>query len=445
MALIKGLIYADVACNQIENWLKEDDYEYTRTSLSAEYVSFNVEVLSYTLSVWFSVDKQLYGFNMLNGGSKTSKDIDSFRIAFRTYVKIYQVDIPNAKKVADEFEKLIGQKSVYNKFIGTRDLGFTILFNILGKTNLGIRVKSEFSDSSSYRAEYVSYESNKTYRVMESAVYDMDGGTPVRRVKTVSLDDIVSSIEGDSDIDFSYSKKDRTLTYRSRDAVLVFGEEDGKVVLLSGNCGLCFVNETKSVSGNTLNSIIDDCLNSEYWVSIPLYEYLDTLDCFNGDTLDIDGKSYRLTSSGTDLVIHDKDKEITVSDDITLDMFIDVKSSPKPITKEDCIVTDISEEDKGVKGVKETKTVSTATVVKRLIKDEEVSAIRFIRDSDIYDVDLYLVESCGLSAERVADSTSLYTRNGLIITDEELELKTFSVSVTDDESLVKELVQSLFD
>lgn len=123
---------ADEAISRFRECFKDSEFQYDFAGSDMNMVRCEVTHDDFRLSVWFDVQKQLWGFDMLNGGSKTAQDFDEFEDYLGTYLSIYTVLIPNAKIVADAFEKEMGISTVFDSFSGNRKNGYTIKFRVLG-------------------------------------------------------------------------------------------------------------------------------------------------------------------------------------------------------------------------------------------------------------------------------------------------------------------------
>lgn len=419
----RSIIYVDEACRQFTQYLKSRGFSYTQGSINAERAEFKVNIGSYNILVWFSAEKQVYGFDMLQGGSKIFSSFTSFVALFETYIRIYTQDIPCAKKIVDLYEKVIGEKAIYNKFSGSSDLGFVILFNIVGNDRQGLRVKATEDDQ--YTVEYVEYENNNAYVVLRCDKYKVSEDNIVRISKLYLFAEGVDNAE--------YNEETDELTYKDLVNTLVF-KGVGNEIVVTGNSGILYTKGI-TVDGDNLMELVNNALSSTCWDYIPMGDDISGYLSDN-DTLCIGERQYLLTSEGTDLVILDGDKRVKVTSVEELELFIQSKSPIEPIEK-------VVEENEDTE---EKPAEEGTTYVKRLIKDDETSAVRFVRGTHIYDVPVSLVEECGLSIERIVDKTELFTRNGLIITKEELELKTLSIALDyDDTKKAKELVLSLFN
>lgn len=435
----KGVIYSDEACKLLTDWLEENGYEYEQGNMNAECVEFSVKIGNYSILVWFSTERQVFGFNMLQGGSKTSSKFDGFKSSFEVYIKIYTEIIPNAKKVADVYEKFIGESTIFNKFVGNSMSGFTVLFNIVGKDRQGLRIKC--LSSSIYRVDYVEYESSKSYRVLQSDDYVINGDTAERVLAEVSLEDLAKESEN-----ASYDEETGLLTFKDSVNTLVFEKTEEGIFLRDSNSKLLFTKGVR-LESTTLGNLVSEAIETSCWDYIPLYaEIKDYLT--EDEDLCVDDKQYILSSEGKNLVILDGSKRIKVSNVGELELFIQSKMPVKPIEtleeeveeqeeEPEELVEDVEEEEEMLKGSDEEMRVML------LVDEGETIAVRFVGKT-ISDVPVELAEANGLPIKRIRAKSEVFEKHGLAVTQEELDMKMFSESI-EDAKKVKGLIASLFN
>lgn len=134
-------ISADEAIGKFRECFSGSELQYDFSNSDVNSVRCEVEYDDFRLNVWFDVQKQMWGFDMLNGGSKTSADFDEFEDYLGAYLSIYTVLIPNAKIVADAFEKELGISTVFDSFSGNRKNGYTVKFRVLGVDSQDVLVQ----------------------------------------------------------------------------------------------------------------------------------------------------------------------------------------------------------------------------------------------------------------------------------------------------------------
>lgn len=437
--MAKGIIYSDEACKLFTDWLEENGYEYEQGNINAECVEFNVHIGNYSILVWFSTERQVFGFNMLQGGSKTNAKFEGFKSSFEVYIKIYKEIIPSAKKVADAYEKVIEESTIFNKFVGNSSSGFTVLFNIVGKDRQGLRIKCVSSNM--YKVDYVEYESSKSYRVLQSDEYMLNDGVAERVQAEISLEDLAKESEN-----AVFDKETGILTYKDQVNTLTFEQTEEGIYLRDSNSKLLY-SKGVLLESTTLDALIEEALETSCWDYIPLQKEIKGYLTENED-LRIDDKEYILASEGMNLIIVDGSKRIKISNVGELELFIQSKMPAKPIeTLEEEVEEEVVEEKELIEETEEEaemlKGSDEEMRVMLLVENDEVLAVRFVCDA-IYDVPVDVVEKAGLPTKRIRAKSQVFEKHGLAVTKEELEMKLFSEQL-DDEKKVKGLIVRLFN
>ena len=437
MARIR-VMYPDEASNLLTNWLSGRGYTYVQSKLSSDCVEYDVSINNTSIKVWFDASKQLFGFDRLHGGVKTG----SFEVVseqFDNYIEINSVLIPEAKLVADVYERTLDIKSVFDTFVGKAETGYTVKFRNIADKTKGIRVKSSLDEDNTYQALYVEYTGDNSYSVIDERLYELDRLSG--RVVEVKVEDDFS-LKDLACEDATWYEDDEILVYDKDNLYLEFETDDDGVVLVRGNNGLYHTLGIKLTS-KTLSELIDEVLNLECWEHIPLYEEVrDNLT--ENDELIIEDKLYALKSKGTTLLIRDNNKWVSVKDGFALEGFIMSHSSAES-------VVDVAEEfsTQGVfaqeskKEEKKEQTEPTDIQIKKLMKDGKLIFVRFIVDGSIYDIQPEEVEKYGLSCNRIKDETEVFLRFGMEMTEDELIMKKFAILIKDEEK-VQEIIASLF-
>lgn len=437
MARIR-VMYPDEASNLLTNWLSGRGYTYVQSKLSSDCVEYDVSINNTSIKVWFDASKQLFGFDRLHGGVKTG----SFEVIseqFDNYIEINSVLIPEAKLVADVYERTLDIKSVFDTFVGKAETGYTVKFRNIADKTKGIRVKSSLDEDNTYQALYVEYTGDNSYSVIDERLYELDRLSG-RVVEVKDEDDF--SLKDLACEDATWYEDDEILVYDKDNLYLEFETDDDGVVLVRGNNGLYHTLGIKLTS-KTLSELIDEVLNLECWEHIPLYEEVrDNLT--ENDELIIEDKLYALKSKGTTLLIRDNNKWVSVKDGFALEGFIMSHSSAES-------VVDVAEEfsTQGVftqeskKEEKKEQTEPTDIQIKKLMKDGKLIFVRFIVDGSIYDIQPEEVEKYGLSCNRIKDETEVFLRFGMEMTEDELLMKKFSILIKEEQK-VQEIIASLF-
>ena len=68
------MLYAESALEQLRGSFNKLGLDYNTSRLDERLVELNVAKHNVEVKVWFDVDKQIFGFDMLQGGCKTYSD-----------------------------------------------------------------------------------------------------------------------------------------------------------------------------------------------------------------------------------------------------------------------------------------------------------------------------------------------------------------------------------
>lgn len=419
-------IYADVALGELRDALTRYGYIFQEGKVAADGVDMFVDIGDKQICVWFSADKQLYGFNMLQGGSKTARDIQSLMNNFEVYTSIITVLLPKAKAVACALEEELGISVVYTKFVGKRDDGYEFLFQQVGDKNKGFRVKGNYEDATMYSVLYVQYTGN-SLSVISEHQYKVADGTVSKVVEQDASDiPIEDIVDGNK-----FCKVDgNEILYADGTNTLRFDVESACVNFFGGNSGLLVADVPVVIhlEKAVIDSLVNDILERDIWRYIPLYdEIVGSLDD-NGNLVAF-GKTYEVSSIGEELVVKDGNKVMRFSDYDSLSLYLESNRDAEKITVE---------EDKPVKK-------HTGITVKKVQNAGGIIGIRFVTDDGIYDMSREVASELGLPVDRVSEVVDLYERNGILISDDEVQMKRFSESVSDDLCKCKMLIGSLFE
>lgn len=447
------VIYTDEASTLLTDWLNSRGYEYTQSKLNSDCVEYDVQINNTYIKVWFDSTKQIYGFDRLHGGAKTG----SFEVVtkqFEDYVEINSVLIPEAKVVADTYEKKLGIKSVFDTFVGRSDTGFTVKFRDVTNKIRGIRVKPS-PDKEYYHACYVEYSDDKSYSVIDETRYTF---VDKLKVEEVSDDFDLASL---ADENCTWNEKQGVLSYFNNDLRLNFKQEDDKVILISGNSGLLYTIGIE-LHSRTLDTLVDEAVQCDCWEYIPLYDEIKQRINKDTEELIIDGKAYKLRSVGTGLCIVEGNIMVEIPSIDAFEEFIQRHIAKAKSQEVEGIVDAV--EELATKGVSATANTSDTvepkeTVSKKQgikIKEEPsdiqlklvtqegaLRYVRFILDANIYDIMPDKVVENGLDYNRIREKTDVFLKHGMEMTEDELNLKKFAVVVKDDEK-IREIIASLF-
>lgn len=191
--------------------ITESDSEFIRVVVSKDEVS---------IETWFDVTKQLWGFDLLQGGHKFFESFDEFEDFFGTYLSIHTVFIPNAKKVTDAFEREFNISTVYDNFSGNKKNGYVARFKVLGQGDQNVLVQRI---TEGYLVRLVTPdEATQQFKVRAECKYDInENGNVVviptlyhywRQLKAKYADNSETQVQRVSDNIFSFSIENLMVT-----------------------------------------------------------------------------------------------------------------------------------------------------------------------------------------------------------------------------------------
>lgn len=455
------MLYSDTALEQLRTSLTNMDYPFETNQLDEKTVRLNVKVSDYVIPVWFLVDKQIFGFDMINGGSKTCSTIEEFTKYFSTYIFIYVNFIPKAKIIADAFEKDININTVYDNFSGNKEEGYTAKFRVLSTPGQFVLI---CKDSSLYSARLVTFtEDGSRVRVLTEYKYDLDDVNNITHVPTI----------------YSYLAK-LTELYGENDAVNIdrvgietfeFTIEDLHITadVLFSYTKISYL--IKNINGVVFDEVVE--LNNPYELQDL---YLKCHDSYEAKVIDEDDSEPKqadeddsepeqideehqefesseqsdvdsVDDSETESSIEnaesfDEDNEITAPEDSETEQGEPENSEEDDLeasTEEDSEVepnTD-PEEDKILE--------STNFSVKKVIGEENDLGLQFIVDDKIYFIDAEAAAGHGVPLDRFSEVVGTTEKHGVVMTADEIALRTFSKNVSSDVKKCEELIFRIFE
>lgn len=445
------MLYSDTALEQLRTSLTNMGYPFETNQLDEKTVRLNVKVSDYVIPVWFLVDKQIFGFDMINGGSKTCSTIEEFTKYFSTYIFIYVNFIPKAKIIADAFEKDIDINTVYDNFSGNKEEGYTAKFRVLSTPGQFVLI---CKDSSLYSARLVTFtEDGSRVRVLTEYKYDLDDVNNITHVPTI----------------YSYLAK-LTELYGENDAVNIdrvgietfeFTIEDLHITadVLFSYTKISYL--IKDINGVVFDEVVE--INNPYELQDL---YLKCHDSYEAKSLDEDDSEPEqvdeenqesefseqsdvdsIDDSGTESSIEiaesfDEDSETIVPEDSETEQGEPENSEEDDLeasTEEDSEVepnTD-PEEDKILE--------STNFSVKKVIGEENDLGLQFIVDDKIYFIDAEAAAGHGVPLDRFSEVVGTTEKHGVVMTADEIALRTFSKNVSSDVKKCEELIFCIFE
>ena len=431
-----GYIHADTALSDLTNGLS---YDYEIGNVTDDDVEVFITKDDIQVCVWFSCDKQMYGFNLQNGGSKSFRTVDNLIEAVDVYMNVLTVLLPHAKMVADTFEEEVGIKTVYNRFVGRKDTGYTFIFPQVGEPSHGIRVQALDQSGVIFNALYVEYYSQDTgmvrgYNPKVERNYTIQDGIVKDVSNTLLLDSLVCENAVLSD-DGQY------LTYKDDKCFFVLTIDDNQYKYVKGNVGVHKVIEEGYItSRDSLDSIVEEFKSNAITESIELINLINSSLSYNEyNTLDsdvsidiqleylgIDGVRYPLRSIEDVLYIND----ICIETEEDFKVFLSRYCKKKYKKPEVLDINNLVQEQ--------------SNSIKLMTGENNEKFVRFSNKDGIFDISVGVAKKLGVPLSRIVETDELFMRNGILMSNEELRLKKFAINISDDMELCEKLIESLF-
>ncbi len=442
------MLYSDTALEQLRTSLTNMGYPFETNQLDEKTVRLNVKVTDYTIPVWFLVDKQIFGFDMINGGSKTCSTIEEFTKYFSTYIFIYVNFIPKAKIVADAFEKDININTVYDNFSGNKEEGYTAKFRVLSTPGQFVLI---CKDNSLYSARLVTYtEDGSRVRVLTEYKYDLDDVNNITHVPTiysylakltelygendsVNIDRIgietfeftIEDLHITADVLFAYTK----ISYLIKDINGVVFDEvveiDNPYELqdLYLKCHDSYETKSLDEDDSEPEQTIEESQESE------LSEQNDADSIDNSETESTESVNEDSEAIALEEDSEPKQDESNDSEENDLEVSPEENSEVVPNTN--------PEEDK----ILESNNFS----VKKVIGEENDLGLQFIVDDKIYFIDAEAAAGHGVPLDRFSEVVGTTEKHGVVMTADEIALRTFSKNVSSDVKKCEELIFRIFE
>lgn len=446
------MLYSDTALEQLRTSLTNMGYPFETNQLDEKTVRLNVKVTDYTIPVWFLVDKQIFGFDMINGGSKTCSTIEEFTKYFSTYIFIYVNFIPKAKIVADAFEKDININTVYDNFSGNKEEGYTAKFRVLSTPGQFVLI---CKDSSLYSARLVTYtEDGSRVRVLTEYKYDLDDVNNITHVPTI----------------YSYLAK-LTELYGENDSVNIdrigietfeFTIEDLHITadVLFAYTKISYL--IKDINGVVFDEVVE--INNPYELQDL---YLKCHDSYEAKSLDEDDSEPEQTIEESQESELSEQNDADSIDNSETESFIESTESVNEDSEAMALEEDSepkqdesndSEEDDLEASTKENSEVESNTnpeedkilesnnfSVKKVIGEENDLGLQFIVDNKIYFIDAEAAAGHGVPLDRFSEVVGTTEKHGVVMTADEIASRTFSKNVSSDVKKCEELIFRIFE
>lgn len=433
------MLYSDTALEQLRTSLTSMGHSFETNQLDEKTVRLNVKVTDFIIPVWFLVDKQIFGFDMINGGSKTCSTIEDFNKYFSTYIFIYVDFIPKAKIVADAFEKDIDVNTVYDNFSGNKEEGYTAKFRVLSTPGQFVLI---CKDNSLYSARLVTYtEDGSRVRVLTEYKYDLDDVNNITHVPTIySYLAKLTELYGESDtinidrvgIDtFEFTIEDLHIT-----ADVLFAYT--KITYL-----------IKSINGVDFSETVE--INNPYELQDL---YLKCHDLYEARTVEVEEPELEPKQSVEenqdidfdsidDSEIEDSIENMELSDEDTIEEHEDSEGSEK--NDLEVSTEEISEVEPNTDPEEDKILESNNFSVKKVIGEGKDLGLQFIVDNKIYFINAEATAEHEVPLDRFTEVVGTTEKHGVVMTADEVAMHTFSKNVSSDVKKCEELIFRIFE
>lgn len=458
------MLYSDSALEQLRTCLTNNGYPFEMNQLDEKIVRLNVKVSDYIIPAWFLVDKQIFGFDMINGGSKTCSSIEDFNKYFTTYIHINVDFIPKAKLIADAFEKDLGVNSVYDTFSGNKEEGYVAKFRILSTPGQYFLVSQ---DTTLYVARLVTYsEDGSRFKVLKEYKYDLDDVGNVTNIPTihsylakltelygesdtvdidrVGINSFVFNIEGLSikaDVVFSYTEISYDI--KSINGVefnqFITPEDPYELQALYLECHdayeakLIDVEEEQSSNGVEEQGSEEEQLPNEEQETEEqgVEEQLPSEEQIADD----EQLAEEVPAEEETPVKEEPQVEETVSDN----------EDTSQVTSEDSSFDETSEQQETNLEEEQTLESNDFSVKKVIGSDNKDAGLQFVVDGSIYFINAETAVNLGVPLARFSEIVGTKEKHGVVMTTDEIDLHTFSKDVSSDVEQCKKLIFRIFE
>lgn len=452
------MLYSDSALEQLRTCLTNNGYPFEMNQLDEKIVRLNVKISDYIIPAWFLVDKQIFGFDMINGGSKTCSSIEDFNKYFTTYIHINVDFIPKAKLIADAFEKDLGVNSVYDTFSGNKEEGYVAKFRILSIPGQYFLVSQ---DTTLYVARLVTYsEDGSRFKVLKEYKYDLDDVGNVTNIPTIhSYLTKLTELYGESDtVDIdrvginSFVFNIEGLSIKA-DVVFSYTEISYDI---------------KSVNGVEFNQFITP--EDPYELQAL---YLECHDAYEAKLIDVEEEP---VSNGVEDEqsldeVQETEKqgaeeqeteeqlpnEEQLAEEVPTEEKIPVEREPQieetaldnedigQVTSEDSSFDETSEQQEMNLEEEQTLESNDFSVKKVIGSDNKDAGLQFVVDGSIYFINAETAVNLGVPLARFSEIVGTKEKHGVVMTTDEIDLHTFSKDVSSDAEQCKKLIFRIFE
>lgn len=420
------MIYADTALAQFREFFDGTGTTYETRSLSDSSVELEVNSRGTCITVWFDVSRQIYGFNMLQGGCKTYDSFDKFTEFFTTYVNIYSIFIPQAKTVVTAFEKELGLQAVYETFSGNKQSGYIAHFRVIDSLD------SKYENDCVVDVSLVSEEylvrlvrcCDDSSKVLLGYKYTLD-----------EVDNVINLPTMDSymnDLHKLYDSKESYDLTRTGTDEFIFNFEDLEIsfkVLFDHTKILYRVLGVGNYEWDNVIELDNPLDLDSLYLKCKDYYNIILSNVEPDDDADLDQ-----STDDSDILESDDALDTSEPDDDSEDNSSDCDDSSILDETSSSVVDTLGDTDE-------------SDLIIKLVKDKDncIQALQFSNDDSIYTISVDKAKSLGIPLSRISSSVSLVEKRGILMSEDEIASHKFAIDATDDDILCNKLFNSIFD
>lgn len=394
---------------------------------SNKMVKATTVVNNIAFSLWFDCDKQLFGFDMLQGGIKSYQSFEDFISNLNTYIFINTYFIPTAKLIADVFEQVLQVNTVYSSFEGNKNGGFSAIFAVLGESNKQVIIKNVKDNI--FEASYLEYTDDKSRR-KSLLQYDYKVDKAGNAVLVPTIDYYTTQIFA------KYGKSETVEIRRTGISEFRFSYNDGLSILVS-----IVITDDLKIS-YIVKEVLYNNVSLDYDGDLPIIldDAFDLNELYNNFSFLIPSEENtpdEEPESGVEPISEEESEDEDDSDELSDD------DLDEPDDSED--LEDFEEdEDDADEEVESVPLVDDFKLVTVKDKCDVIKSVRFIFSDKYYDIDISRALELHIPVHLIVESDKEDVIRGMLITSRELKTRIFAKNITEDDVLCNELVNKLF-
>lgn len=461
-------MYSDEALAELKDICNSCDMDCHTSQCDTKKVSIIVDPDGLNLTAWFDVNKQLFGFDMLHGGCKTYDNPSDFKQFFKLYSYVNIEFLPIAKRVADDFEAVVGVNSVYDTFKGNSNSGYKALFKILSKTDERIIV---FQKDGAYVAQHICYTDDSHFEVLKTYRYELDGASEEHILTRLpsydafedALVDYYSNLDGcssrvlnDGTYEFRYANREGVAFKRVAVDTFIFSINTIKAEF---KISISYVNVfCKVVKVNNLDCNIE--LEMNIFEKCTLDDmYLECVGFLSDNGEDEVNESEKETQEEDEAV---SDEALSDGvDDGAIDKGV-VETADEVVEAENNeSIPDSASENAGTSSdeakmanteekLEDTDEVSKSsndfTIKIGKSEENELLFVQFVvNECSIYNINAQKAIELGIPINRLTDKVEIIKKKGISLSGDEKRLHKFAQDISDDDELCHQMIDLLFE